>query len=626
MSSDRGETWARMARTAERTGLEAVAAATWRPSSSDLTASQDTAVVLERLTDPAEGGGYDVVGKRGQGGMGVVLQARQRSLARHVALKRLRVDKSSSRAQFVSEAQICGRLEHPHVLPVHTLDNDQDGLCLAMKLVTGASWANVLRDRPEARAEHLQILRAVCLAMEYAHARGILHRDLKPANVMVGDYGQIYVMDWGVAVAFDDDAADDSAILRLFDMPGPVGTPRYMAPELAQGDPHAQGPATDVYLLGGCLKELLDGKPPNDGSSGAGDRERAKRGPCLLFAAAAPAGLGAICQRALAPDPAARFESVLAFRRALDDYLEHREAHALAGEGREALERLELAEDDREVHRLHAEATFAFDAALERWSGLTAAAEGRARAHEVLLDHALRHEDLPLAERLRPEVDESRHGAIDALAARVAEREEELERLRVRAEGQNWETVARPLGNTFVVGGILGGANALLSQHLLRSKEPEAFIYFGGSWLMLTILIGLVAIHFLRRGLPKRVAPRVLGTWAAVASGNLLLGVVDVAAGREPFSTSYASALMIGIGFASMAMQTRFWLLGPAVLWAGGAIALSPTSSPPQQAMVFGGLWVATMVGVGIALRAGATLEPKADGRDEPRAGQTSPP
>src|SRR3954470_13943396 len=178
----------------------------------------------------------------GRGGMGRIHPATDRNLLRHVALKRL--DRELARVPmykdgFIAEAQMTGQLEHPNIVPVHELAVSEDGVpYFTMKLVQGINFDAWLRDpkhavgSTERLQEGLDIFLKVCDAVAYAHHRGVIHRDLKPENIMVADFGQVYLMDWGLARLIGKDSG-----CAALDAPGPVGTAAYMAPEQARGNP-----------------------------------------------------------------------------------------------------------------------------------------------------------------------------------------------------------------------------------------------------------------------------------------------------------------------------------------------------------------------------------------------------
>ena len=265
----------------------------------------------------------------GRGGMGRIHPATDRNLLRHVALKRLDrelAEQSFYRDGFIAEAQITGQLEHPNIVPVHELAIDKNGVpYFTMKLVQGISLFKWLREasRPlgstDRLEEGLEIFTKVCDAVAYAHDRGVIHRDLKPDNIMVAGFGQVYLMDWGLArLTRSRPASGDYAQMEA---PGAVGTPEYMAPEQARGNPAEMDERSDVFGLGAVLYEIVSGKTPY-GELRDPDAilERARAGEVISIDQAA-AGIGVskrlrdIVARATAPDPADRYSSVVALQR-----------------------------------------------------------------------------------------------------------------------------------------------------------------------------------------------------------------------------------------------------------------------------------------------------------------------
>ncbi len=209
--------------------------------------------------------GYQLHERIGEGGMGEVLGAYDERVGREVAVKRLRDTHPSPEAlaRFVREARIQGRLDHPAIVPVHELATDEDGLpYFTMKRISGQTLARRAADNAPLHG----LLRAfidVCRAIELAHSRGVVHRDLKPANVMLGDYGEVYVLDWGIArvIADDEDEPSDLPSLSSDDNTRTgalMGTVGYIAPEIYKGA--LATPASDVYALGAILFELLAGE------------------------------------------------------------------------------------------------------------------------------------------------------------------------------------------------------------------------------------------------------------------------------------------------------------------------------------------------------------------------------
>jgi eukaryotic-like serine/threonine-protein kinase len=223
----------------------------------------------EPAPDAIVGERYRLGRRIGKGGMGEVMAARDEQIARDVAVKRMRAANPSEKSiqRFLREAMVQGRLEHPAIVPVHEIGRDSDGLpYFVMKKLAGTSLAKLLEDRATMPLQ--RVLRAfadVCLAVEFAHVRGIVHRDLKPDNIMLGDYGEVYVLDWGVAKIIGEEDGEFADIgsgsgEHVTRAGTAIGTPGYMAPEQVRGLTDIDGRA-DVYTLGCLLFEILAGEP-----------------------------------------------------------------------------------------------------------------------------------------------------------------------------------------------------------------------------------------------------------------------------------------------------------------------------------------------------------------------------
>ncbi len=262
--------------------------------------------------------GYQVGALIGRGGMGEVVVAQDQRIGREVAVKRIRAKHPTHDAveRFLREARIQARLDHPAIVPVYELGTDADGLpYFTMKRLAGVTLGKRLQDKAPVQP----LLRAfvdVCLAIQLAHTRGVVHRDLKPSNIMLGDYGEVYVLDWGVARVIADrsrtthpmqaitehDEVEDGTTAGSI-----LGTPGYMAPEQIKG--HEVSPAADVYALGAILFEILAGEPLHP-------RGEAALGTTLTHPQEAPTTRGSgrsvapeldsVCFDALAEEPEAR--------------------------------------------------------------------------------------------------------------------------------------------------------------------------------------------------------------------------------------------------------------------------------------------------------------------------------
>jgi serine/threonine-protein kinase len=280
-----------------------------------------------RLATPApDGDRYEIGDVIGSGGMGEVVTAHDRQLGRTVALKRLLAEAPTDDevARFSREARIQGRLDHPAIAPVHELARDREGrLFFAMKQVGGKTMAELI-ETGDPRVTRPRLLRAyvdACLAIELAHRRGVIHRDLKPSNLMLGDYGEVYVIDWGVARFVDE--PDPSTT--------PMGTVGYMAPEQLTCAPDLDGRA-DVYALGSILFEILTGKPLHPSADDAGvrstlegtDNRPSRRAPDRDI----PPELDDLCVDATAIDRGARVASAQRLADRVQRYLDGDRDHA----------------------------------------------------------------------------------------------------------------------------------------------------------------------------------------------------------------------------------------------------------------------------------------------------------
>lgn len=292
---------------------------------------------------------FDVLQVHAQGGLGVVFLARDHEIDRTVALKQIKsqwADDEDSRARFLLEARITGRLEHPGIVPIYALGADATGRpYYAMRLIRGESLLEVLsrfhatdvasrlnERMPELR-KLLQRFVDVCNAVDYAHSKGVIHRDLKPSNIMVGKYGETLVVDWGLAkvIGSDEDVALTTRMVRQPESEGgatttrigtTIGTPAYMSPEQAAGRNDELGPPTDIYSLGATLYHLLTGELPHADDEDMGVMiARAEHGrviPPNVPAPWLPKPLASICLKALSLAPEGRYVSA----RALADDIE----------------------------------------------------------------------------------------------------------------------------------------------------------------------------------------------------------------------------------------------------------------------------------------------------------------
>jgi eukaryotic-like serine/threonine-protein kinase len=488
---------------------------------------------------------YTVTGELGRGGMGVVLRATQRSLGREVAIKRVREDRVSPAAsqQLIHEARIAGALDHPSVLPIHAFGVDEDRQpTLVMKRIQGHSWAERLADpeHPGWRAQsaderitqQVELLIQVCNAVELAHQRGILHRDLKPDNVMLGDLGEVYVVDWGVAALIDE--------LEQQEEPGIVGTPHYMAPEMAYG--HRADVRSDVYLLGACLHETLTGQPRHLGPDLLSVLFKAATSQHFDYPDTVPAELARIANKATATDPDARYQHAADLRDALSDYLHHRAAISLHDQALLRLVEVEqaLQQDpalaDITTRMKQAEARFGFQQALIQWHEYDEAAAGLRRCLIAQLELELRLGDADAASTLLhqlPDAPPALHARLDQLRQRQrddAQRHSEL----VRVEhDHNVSVSSRPRGlSTLVVAlawCILGAASLYMRDQLgiPVNHTTNILVALAGTAILLISAVS-VAKHVEWNDYNRRFFGAILISCSSVTGLRTLAWLLDL--------------------------------------------------------------------------------------------------
>ncbi len=294
--------------------------------------------VLDRLRHAAnfpnlEGTRYSLIERVAQGGMGVVYAARDEKLGRRVALKLLDATEPSGELsrRLIQEAQVLARLEHPGIVPVHDVGTLEDGrVFYTMKFIEGQRLDKYVQS-VTSTPDRLRLFLHICDTVAFAHARGVLHRDLKPANIMIGTFGEILVLDWGLAKVLREPAhsnrktdcealpgRDPATPINGRDTPessavtgqGTVlGTPGYMSPEQSRGDNAVLDERSDIFSLGAVLRFLLSqARQPGSQLGGSPDKSLDR-------------SLQAICAKALAPDREVRYSSVTALAEDVSRFL-----------------------------------------------------------------------------------------------------------------------------------------------------------------------------------------------------------------------------------------------------------------------------------------------------------------
>jgi len=488
----------------------------------DFARTQRAPLVVPSLLPTArigEGAGDDFVirGELGRGGMASVVLAEQRSLRREVALKRLLDARPDAEDLLLHEAVITGQLEHPNIVPVHAIVTDSGGPAVVLKRISGVSWETLLILGAEGLERHLEIFGQVCNAIAFAHSRGVMHLDIKPSNVMIGDFGEVYVMDWGLARRLGD--PDEETV---------IGTPCYLAPELAQGH---FSPASDVFLLGATLYELVTGRPPYAAADALTAIGLAVACEPLRFDDSVPEELANVCRRACAALPEQRYPNVTALREAVAEYRAHRTARLLlerAARSADAM-RARIADGLREPRRYaeiqsrFSEARLAYEQARESWPQSTEAQVGLRSLladmieHELFIGHddtalslldAMEAPPVELAERVR-----SAAGRITDARTLLAQLERETDP-NVGARGRG-----RAFGAFFVAVVLMVGVLAL-SRAARPQFVPSAQRLASVGTAVLGLMLSAVALWSFRNKfnqVNRRIAILCVGTLAASA-------------------------------------------------------------------------------------------------------------
>ncbi|BBM85742.1 serine/threonine-protein kinase [Candidatus Uabimicrobium amorphum] len=352
---------------------------------------------------------FEVVGELGRGGMGIVYLARQKSLNREIALKVISTNQNHGEMQkrFISEAIVTADLDHPNIVPIHTLSEDKNGqISIAMKKVNGTSWKELLHPQTVQEKErsakmeifdHLDVLCRVCDAVAYAHSHNIIHRDLKPENIMIGGFGEVLVMDWGIALDISENKTEKT--LHRSEIKAPEGTPLYMAPEMALNDSENIGVATDVYLCGAILHEIIHGAPPHHGKTIMEILCNAAQGE-ISPSSSSYSELDKVLYKALAHNPEDRFASVLDFKEALLQFSRHYDASKIIDTAMNELQDLQQKENltNQDVYITGDEIYNSFVQALKIQDNNPTAINGIVQIIKLQSQWALKHEDSGMIE------------------------------------------------------------------------------------------------------------------------------------------------------------------------------------------------------------------------------------
>lgn len=452
-------------------------------------------------------------GELGRGGMGVVMLARQRSLLREVAVKRIQNAHYDERAgaALIQEARIAGSLEHPNIIPIHSLGVDREGQpTLIMKRVRGVSWQRLINDPAheawdgltnDRQRWHIETLIQVCRAIELAHSHRILHRDLKTENIMIGQYGEVYVLDWGIAAPISDEVDKPFDGLNTSPNGQMIGTPAFMAPEMTTGGPHTE--RTDIYLLGGILHECLTGQPRHAGDTFYEVIFKAYESAPAQYDSTIHPELAQIAQRATARMPSDRFATTRQLREALTHYLQHKESFDLCDAANERLKHIRdvseaTAAQSADLQLIYGEARFGYQQALNIWPENQEASQGLRALQVAMTRVEIKRGRLEAAEALLSTLDaipKDIEAQLTALKQKKALEAQRLASLESHAHDTNINVALYRRGIAALVTSALMGLlslGVLVQIHIQRVPLEPAMLFIPAAIGMVILMVVLL--------------------------------------------------------------------------------------------------------------------------------------
>ncbi len=564
---------------------------------------------LEQLGAPSQGGSalpaLQLEGTLGEGGMGIVRLATQTCLGRKVAVKTLREEHrdQASMMKLLREAWVTGSLEHPNVLPIYDLALDDEGVPLVvLKRIEGLDWAELIDDDEAAGAQlgegellehNLNILMQVCRAVSFAHSRGVVHRDLKPDNVRIGDFGEVYVLDWGIAVSLQDDGSGRfplaTAATEL------AGTPAYMAPEMLGGRPLDITERTDVYLLGAILHEMLTGQPPHQGDTAVTIVSSVlKSAASFASVDEAHRELVEISRRCMAAEPAERYASADEVRLELRQFSQHRGSMELVSQAYRRLRALEEvlagAHEGGEqrvlAYKLHGECHFGFQQGLESWPENELARAGLEAVTLKMIDFELSQGDGHAAWSLHEQLEQCDEALHSRIRRAMSAQDKEAARLvKLEELGQQLDPSIGKRTRTGLI--VILGAWWTASPMFMHFYPVGVESYHWGAlfWNAITGIMGLLLAVWARDSLTKTLVNRRLTLSVGVMLGATMLASIMALILALPPALSVSIYFLVWTTVALMeavAVEPKLW---PCTVFYAAALFAS-LKWPPQRYLI----------------------------------------
>ena len=504
----------------------------------------------------------------GEGGMGIVYRAVESHPEREIAIKRLKKQNPYMRLALYREAMITGALSHPTIIPIHTLNlRGEQAPEVIMKRIEGDTILDLIStvDLQSINDSHLSlrkllnVLRQVCNGLEYAHSKGVIHRDIKPENIMVGPFGEVYILDWGIAVSDFDLPQFPNAF---------VGTPSYIAPEMLSGNPKDVDARTDVYLLGATLHHILTGAPRHQGDSIKSALGKAKASRPYAFDSNVPKILADLVNQACHVNPEDRIQSPAAFRERIGEFLDFQQAYGISNAAEKDLDILkrlvELEEPTKSqryaIQRHYNRSRFGFEQALEIWPKFEVAKSNLNLAKIAMIEHHLSRNRLdavlPLVDELE-HLPEYLHQEVIKLRNEQTVMQHELEQYR---EDQNRRQSSTLFRSSLLIGTLASSLLLLYYLFQIDDVDPNSLsseLLFIQS---LVLILPLVPVVIIGR---KRILVSSNARRALIALVGMLLAVILhrwIAMGYQelPSSIIVTDFFIAGLGLANTAPSIRY--------------------------------------------------------------------
>ena len=361
------------------------------PKNPAVTTTTSISPTLRKLTKPGDTDSstasidFELGNLLGRGGMGEVYTARQSSLNRQIAIKVMGdSDNKDSVNSFLSEAVVTGSLDHPNIVPVYDLGSTENGsIFYAMKEITGQSWDQAMPIN--SLAHNLRIFFSLSDAVAFAHSKGIVHRDIKPENVMLGEFGETLLVDWGIAITTDKRNRLNTSL---------AGTPTYMAPEMASCNFDKIGPETDIYLLGGVLYEIITGLKPHTGKNIFDTISAAMENS--IQPSDKSGELIEIAIKAMSTEPADRYATVKELQNSLRLYLKHEKSIIISDACHLRYSNIN-SDSNNNLYQDLTEIIAGFQQSIQLWHENISAIGGLRDTRLNFITAAIQNEDLTLA-------------------------------------------------------------------------------------------------------------------------------------------------------------------------------------------------------------------------------------